>query len=155
MSATCIVTLQYIFFIMSTDIPHEKRTVKYTLNVTLWRYSIVWIILVLGGKALHLLCSDNIAMLKWYNIHHHSQTEHSSQYSQLTGSQQSEKSENSKWDISSEQNSLTCKQGGGEGANKEKISLQSKFMRAFFVRLARKSVYHWLLQQPRKYVQRK
>ena len=40
--------------------------------------------------------------------------------SKRLGSQQSEKSENSKWSISSEQNSLTRKQGWGEGANKEK-----------------------------------
>lgn len=106
-------------------LPHEK--VYFECHTLKAQYCLDWIYWIRWQKALHLLCSDNIAMLKWHNIHHHSQTEHSSpQYSQLTGSQQSEKSENSKWNISSEQNSLTWKQGWGEGANKRKISLQSK-----------------------------
>ena len=138
MSATCIVKLQYIFFIMSTDIPHEKRTVKYTLNVTLWRYSIVWIILVLGGKALHLLCSDNIAMLKWYNIHHHSQTKHSSQYSQLTENSMVRKYYKTKTDyLITEEFLHRCKKKkkGKWACN------QSEFVSGSFVSQARKVIY--------------
>ena len=66
------------------------------------QYSLDFFVIELGGNALHLLCSDTIAMLNGYNIHQHYQTEYTSQHSQLTGNQLSEKSENLKWNISSQ-----------------------------------------------------
>lgn len=70
----CCYTAVHIFYYECRHASWEKNSEVYFECHTLKaHYCLDYSSIELGGKALHLLCSDNIAMLKWYNIHHHSQ----------------------------------------------------------------------------------
>lgn len=55
------------------------------------------------GKGLCLICNDNIAILKEYNMRRHYQTKHSQQYSQFEGKDRLQKLDKLKRNLSSQQ----------------------------------------------------
>jgi hypothetical protein len=99
---------------MSLSKPEKKRKVDFECRA----FKAEWSVTELDNTALCLLCNDTIAVLKDYNICRHYQTKHSTQYSQLTGKQRSEKLETLKWNISSQCNFFTKMKNENEAATK-------------------------------------
>ncbi|PNF32729.1 hypothetical protein B7P43_G11587 [Cryptotermes secundus] len=103
---------------MSLSKPQKKRKVDLECRAFKAEWSENYFVTELDGKALCLLCSDTIAVLKEYNIRRHYQTKHSAQYSQLTGKERSQKLETLKRSISLQRSFFTKMKNENKAASK-------------------------------------
>lgn len=90
-------------------------------------------VIKLDGRALRLLSSGTV--LKEYDMPWHYQSKHLSQDSQFTGKQQSEKLDNLKWNICSQQNFFTKGKKWKWGCN------QMEFLISTFISRAKKATH--------------
>jgi hypothetical protein len=102
---------------MSLSKQEKKRKVDFECHAFKAEWSANYFI-EFNDKALCLLCSDTVAVLKEYNIRRHYHTKHSTQYSQLTRKQRSEKFESLKRNPSSQRNFFTKMKNENEAATK-------------------------------------
>ncbi|PNF17745.1 hypothetical protein B7P43_G07069 [Cryptotermes secundus] len=103
---------------MSLSKPQKKRKVDLECRAFKAEWSENYFVTELDGKALCLLCSDTVAVLKEYNIRRHYQTKHSAQYSQLTGKERSQKLETLKRSISLQRSFFTKMKNENKAASK-------------------------------------
>ncbi|CAM5076914.1 unnamed protein product [Eretmochelys imbricata] len=81
----------------------QKRKVDSECCMFKEQWSVHYLVIKSGSKALCLICNETIAVLKEYNIRRHYETKHLLNYSQFKGKLCSDKLESMKPGLSSQQ----------------------------------------------------
>ena len=69
----------------------KKRKVDAECRVFQEKWSASYLFTEVNGKAVCLVCSQHVSVLKGYNLHHHCQSFHANEYNNFQGQQRREK----------------------------------------------------------------